>query len=236
MSLPYRRILLKLSGEALMGDLAFGIDNAVVNRIADEIAQVVALGVEIGVVVGGGNIFRGVSLAAKGADRVTGDQMGMLATVMNALALEGAINNTGCNARVMSAVGMPTICETFTHRKALKHLENHRVLIFAGGTGNPFFTTDSGAALRAVEMQCDALLKATQVDGIYTADPNKDPDAVRFDRISHQEVLSRGLQVMDTAAVSLAKDNNIPVVVFSIHEPGGLVEVAQGRGTATIVS
>lgn len=236
MSLPYRRILLKLSGEALMGDLAFGIDNAVVKRIADEIAQVVALGVEIGVVVGGGNIFRGVSLAAKGADRVTGDQMGMLATVMNALALEGAINNTGCNARVMSAVGMPTICETFTHRKALKHLENHRVLIFAGGTGNPFFTTDSGAALRAVEMQCDALLKATQVDGIYTADPNKDPDAERFDRISHQEVLSRGLQVMDTAAVSLAKDNNIPVVVFSIHEPGGLVEVAQGRGTATIVS
>lgn len=236
MSLPYCRILLKLSGEALMGDLAFGIDNAVVKRIADEIAQVVALGVEIGVVVGGGNIFRGVSLAAKGADRVTGDQMGMLATVMNALALEGAINNTGCNARVMSAVGMPTICETFTHRKALKHLENHRVLIFAGGTGNPFFTTDSGAALRAVEMQCDALLKATQVDGIYTADPNKDPDAVRFDRISHQEVLSRGLQVMDTAAVSLAKDNNIPVVVFSIHEPGGLVEVAQGRGTATIVS
>lgn len=236
MSLPYRRILLKLSGEALMGELAFGIDNAVVKRIADEIHEVVKLGIEIGVVVGGGNIFRGVSLAAKGADRVTGDQMGMLATVMNALALEGAINNTGCNARVMSAVGMPTICETFTHRKALKHLENHRVLIFAGGTGNPFFTTDSGAALRAVEMQCDALLKATQVDGIYTADPNKDPDAVRFDRISHQEVLSRGLQVMDTAAVSLAKDNNIPVVVFSIHEPGGLVEVAQGRGTATIVS
>ncbi len=236
MSLPYRRILLKLSGEALMGELAFGIDNSVVKRIADEIAQVVNLGIEIGVVVGGGNIFRGVSLAAKGADRVTGDQMGMLATVMNALALEGAINNTGCNARVMSAVGMPTICETFTHRKALKHLENHHVLIFAGGTGNPFFTTDSGAALRAVEMQCDALLKATQVDGIYTADPNLDPDAVRFDRISHQEVLSRGLQVMDTAAVSLARDNNIPVVVFSIHEPGGLVEVAQGRGTATIVS
>ncbi|MEH6727001.1 MAG: UMP kinase [Hyphomicrobiales bacterium] len=236
MSLPYRRILLKLSGEALMGELAFGIDNSVVKRIADEIAQVVNLGIEIGVVVGGGNIFRGVSLAAKGADRVTGDQMGMLATVMNALALEGAINNTGCNARVMSAVGMPTICETFTHRKALKHLENHHVLIFAGGTGNPFFTTDSGAALRAVEMQCDALLKATQVDGIYTADPNIDPDAVRFDRISHQEVLSRGLQVMDTAAVSLARDNNIPVVVFSIHEPGGLVEVAQGRGTATIVS
>jgi uridylate kinase len=236
MSLPYRRILLKLSGEALMGELPFGIDNNVVKRIADEISQVVDLGVEVGVVVGGGNIFRGVSLAAKGADRVTGDQMGMLATVMNALALEGAINNTGCNARVMSAVGMPTICETFTHRKALKHLENHHVLIFAGGTGNPFFTTDSGAALRAVEMQCDALLKATQVDGIYTADPNKDPDAVRFDRISHQEVLSRGLQVMDTAAVSLARDNNIPVVVFSIHEPGGLVEVAQGRGTATIVS
>jgi uridylate kinase len=219
-----------------MGELPFGIDNNVVKRIADEISQVVDLGVEVGVVVGGGNIFRGVSLAAKGADRVTGDQMGMLATVMNALALEGAINNTGCNARVMSAVGMPTICETFTHRKALKHLENHHVLIFAGGTGNPFFTTDSGAALRAVEMQCDALLKATQVDGIYTADPNKDPDAVRFDRISHQEVLSRGLQVMDTAAVSLARDNNIPVVVFSIHEPGGLVEVAQGRGTATIVS
>lgn len=236
MSLPYRRILLKLSGEALMGELAFGIDNAVVKRIADEIHQVVSLGIEVGVVVGGGNIFRGVSLAAKGADRVTGDQMGMLATVMNALALEGAINNTGCNARVMSAVGMPTICETFTHRKALKHLENHHVLIFAGGTGNPFFTTDSGAALRAVEMQCDALLKATQVDGIYTADPNKEPDAVRFDRISHQEVLSRGLQVMDTAAVSLARDNNVPVVVFSIHEPGGLVEVAQGRGTATIVS
>lgn len=236
MSLPYRRILLKLSGEALMGELPFGIDNNVVKRIADEISQVVDLGVEVGVVVGGGNIFRGVSLAAKGADRVTGDQMGMLATVMNALALEGAINNTGCNARVMSAVGMPTICETFTHRKALKHLENHHVLIFAGGTGNPFFTTDSGAALRAVEMQCDALLKATQVDGIYTADPNKDPDAVRFDTISHQEVLSRGLQVMDTAAVSLARDNNIPVVVFSIHEPGGLVEAAQGRGTATIVS
>nr|WP_306266549.1 UMP kinase [Pararhizobium sp. IMCC3301] len=236
MALPYRRILLKLSGEALMGDLAFGIDNAVVGRIADEIAQVANLGIEIGVVVGGGNIFRGVSLAAKGADRVTGDQMGMLATVMNALALEGAINNTGCNARVMSAVGMPTICETFTHRKALKHLEKDRVLIFAGGTGNPFFTTDSGAALRAVEMQCDALLKATQVDGIYSADPKTHPDAVRFDSISYQEVLERGLQVMDTAAVALARDNNIPVVVFSIHKPGGLVEVAQGKGTATTVS
>tara|TARA_R110002124_G_scaffold100107_9_gene246642 strand:- start:774 stop:1490 length:717 start_codon:yes stop_codon:yes gene_type:complete len=236
MTLPYRRILLKLSGEALMGDLAFGIDNAVVGRIADEIAQVANLGIEIGVVVGGGNIFRGVSLAAKGADRVTGDQMGMLATVMNALALEGAINNTGCNARVMSAVGMPTICETFTHRKALKHLEKDRILIFAGGTGNPFFTTDSGAALRAVEMQCDALLKATQVDGIYSADPKTHPDAVRFDSISYQEVLERGLQVMDTAAVALARDNNIPVVVFSIHKPGGLVEVAQGKGTATTVS
>lgn len=236
MSPPYRRILLKLSGEALMGDLPFGIDNAVVGRIAEEISQVVNLGIEIGVVVGGGNIFRGVSLAAKGANRVTGDQMGMLATVMNALALEGAINNTGCNARVMSAVGMPTICETFTHRKALRHLEKDRVLIFAGGTGNPFFTTDSGAALRAVEMQCDALLKATQVDGIYSADPKTHPDAVRFDSISYQEVLERGLQVMDTAAVALARDNNIPVVVFSIHKPGGLVEVAQGKGMATTVS
>lgn len=236
MSLPYGRILLKLSGEALMGEMQFGIDNAVVKRIAQEISQVVDLGIEIGVVVGGGNIFRGVSLAAKGADRVTGDQMGMLATVMNALALEGAINNTGCNARVMSAVGMPTICETFTHRKALKHLEKHRVLIFAGGTGNPFFTTDSGAALRAVEMQCDAILKATQVDGIYSADPKKDPDAVRFDKISYEEILSRGLQVMDTAAVSLARDNNVPVVVFSIHNPGELVKVASGQGLATIVS
>ncbi|MBL4645645.1 MAG: UMP kinase [Hyphomicrobiales bacterium] len=236
MSIPYKRILLKLSGEALMGDLQFGIDNSVVNRIAKEIAEVVALGVEVGVVVGGGNIFRGVSLAAKGANRVTGDQMGMLATVMNALALEGALNNAGCEARVMSAVAMPSICETFTHRKALQYINVKRVLVFAGGTGNPFFTTDSGAALRAVEMQCDALFKGTLVDGIYSADPKKDPNAERYDHITYDEILSRGLQVMDTAAVALARDNNIPVVVFSIHTAGALVEVVKGRGIATIVT
>lgn len=234
--LPFRRILLKLSGEALMGRQEFGIDNDVVNRIAGEIAEVVNMGLEIGIVVGGGNIFRGVSLAARGANRVTGDQMGMLATVMNALALEGAISHAGCKARVMSAVDMPSICETFTHRKALRHLEKERVLIMAGGTGNPFFTTDTGAALRAVETQCDALFKGTKVDGIYSADPKKDATATRFDRITYDEVVAKGLQVMDTAAVALARDNHMPVVVFSIEQPGGLIEVAKGAGRSTTVT
>ena len=231
----YRRILLKVSGEALMGGQGYGIDPAVVTRIVSDIAGIVRSGVEVAVVVGGGNIFRGVQVAAKGGDRVTGDHMGMLATVMNGLALRDAFTREGVAARVVSGIAMPTVCEPFVQPRALRHLEKGRVVIFVGGTGNPFFTTDTAAALRAAEMGCNALIKATQVDGIYSADPKKDPNATRFDRLTHQEVLNRGLEVMDAAAIALARDNRIPIIVCSIHEPGSLAAVVAGNGRATVV-
>lgn len=231
----YKRVLLKASGEALMGQQGFGIDVAVVDRIAADIAEVRALGVEVGVVVGGGNIFRGVAVASKGGDRVTGDHMGMLATVINALALATSLRKLGVDTEVLSAISMPEICQSFSQRAALHHIEKGRVVIFAGGTGNPFFTTDSAAALRAAEMGAEAILKGTQVDGIYSADPKADPDATRFDSLTHDEVLNKGLAVMDVAAVALARENKIPIVVFSIHEKGAFAKIIVGGGRATIV-
>ncbi|MBA8880367.1 UMP kinase [Phyllobacterium myrsinacearum] len=232
----YKRVLLKASGEALMGDQGFGIDVTVADRIASDIAEARALGVEVGVVIGGGNIFRGVAVASKGGDRVTGDHMGMLATVINSLALRTSLVKIGIDTVVLSAIAMPELCETFSQRQATAYMDMGKVVIFAGGTGNPFFTTDSAAALRAAEVGADALFKGTQVDGVYTADPKKDPNAVRFDRLTHKEMLDRGLTVMDTTAVALARENNIPIIVYSIHEKGGFAEVLQGRGRATIVS
>lgn len=231
----FKRVLLKASGEALMGEQGFGIDVAVCDRIAADIAEVRGMGVEVGVVVGGGNIFRGVAVASKGGDRVTGDHMGMLATVINALALATSLRKLGIDTEVLSAISMPEICQSFSQRAALHHLEKGRVVIFAGGTGNPFFTTDSAAALRAAEMGAEAILKGTQVDGIYSADPKKNPDAVRFDNITHDEVLNKGLAVMDVAAVALARENSIPIVVFSIHEKGAFAKIMVGEGRATIV-
>ncbi|MBB5751320.1 UMP kinase [Prosthecomicrobium pneumaticum] len=232
----FRRVLLKVSGEALLGDQAFGIDDKVVDRIAGEIGAAVAMGVEVGLVVGGGNIFRGMTIAKAGGNRVAGDHMGMLATVMNAVALHEGLERRSVACRIFSAVPMPTICETFSQQRAEKAMTLGKVAIFAGGTGNPFFTTDSGAALRAAEMGCDALFKGTQVDGVYSADPKKDPNATRFERISHAEVLARGLQVMDAAAVALARDNRIPVIVFSIQTPNAFVDILTGGGRATIVA
>ena len=232
----YRRVLLKASGEALMGDQGFGIDVAVADRIASDIAEARALGVEVGVVIGGGNIFRGVAVASKGGDRVTGDHMGMLATVINSLALRTSLVKAGIDTVVLSAIAMPELCESFSQRQATAYMNQGKVVIFAGGTGNPFFTTDSAAALRAAEIGADALFKGTQVDGIYSADPKKDPAATRFDRITHHDVLAKGLSVMDTAAVALARENHIPIIVYSIHEQGGFAKVLTGKGRCTIVS
>ncbi|KAB0681795.1 UMP kinase [Aureimonas leprariae] len=232
----FKRVLLKVSGEALMGRQGFGIDVAVADRIAGDIAEARELGVDVSVVIGGGNIFRGVAVASKGGDRVTGDHMGMLATVINALALRTSLAKLGIDAIVLSAISMPEICQSFSQRVAQEHADAGRVVIFAGGTGNPFFTTDSAAALRAAEMGAEALMKGTQVDGIYSEDPKKNPNAERFDRLSHDEVLQRGLAVMDVAAVALARENRIPIVVFSIHEPGGFAQILRGEGRATIVS
>ena len=230
------RVLLKVSGEALMGDQGFGIHGATVDRIAADIAEGRALGVSIGLVVGGGNIFRGVRVAAKGGDRVTGDHMGMLATVINALSLRNALQKIDVPVVVMSAIPMPDIAETFTQRKSKAYLNEGMVVIFAGGTGNPYFTTDTAAALRASEMEAELMLKATQVDGIYSADPKIDPTAQRFDRITHEEMLARNLKVMDVAAVDLARNQNIPIAVFSIHEPGSFAAVLRGEGRATYVA
>ncbi len=232
----FKRVLLKVSGEALMGGQGFGIDVAVADRIARDIAEARSLGIAISVVIGGGNIFRGVAVASKGGERVTGDHMGMLATVINALALRTSLTKLGIDAIVLSAIAMPEICESFSQRVALAHAEAGRVVIFAGGTGNPFFTTDSAAALRAAEMGAEALFKGTQVDGIYSEDPKKNPDATRFDKLTHDEVLLRGLAIMDVAAVALTRENRIPVVVFSIHEPGGFAQILQGHGRSTLVS
>jgi len=234
--LRYRRVLLKVSGEALLGEKPFGIDGAVVDRLAGEIGEAVSLGAEVGIVIGGGNIFRGMEIAADGGNRVAGDHMGMLATVMNAIAFHEGLERNGVPARVFSAVAMPTICETFTQQRAAAAMKRGRVVLFAGGTGNPFFTTDSGAALRAAEMECDALFKGTQVDGIYSADPQTDPTATRFETLTHQDVLAKGLKIMDAAAIALARDNRIPVIVFSIHEPGAFVAVLKGSGRATTVA
>ncbi|MEO0637531.1 MAG: UMP kinase [Pseudomonadota bacterium] len=235
-NVPYHRVLLKVSGEALMGDQAFGIDPGMISQVADDIKAAVEAGVSVGLVVGGGNIFRGVSLAAGGADRVSADHMGMLATVMNAIALRMGLEAAGLNAVVMSAIETPEIAESYSQRRALEHLDAGRVVIFAGGTGNPFFTTDTAAALRAAEIRADVLMKATQVDGIYDADPEKHASAKRFDRITHSDVLARGLRVMDTAAVALTQENDIPIIVFSIHEKGQFSEILRGGGRFTLVS
>ncbi|MGL4488209.1 MAG: UMP kinase [Rhizobiaceae bacterium] len=232
----YKRVLLKASGEALMGNQGFGIDVEVADRMAADIAEARALGVEVGVVIGGGNIFRGLAVASKGGDRVTGDHMGMLATVINSLALRTSLSKIGIDSVVLSAISMPELCESFSQRQATAYMDAGKVVIFAGGTGNPFFTTDSAAALRAAEIGADALLKGTQVDGIYSADPKKDPSATRFDKITHSEVLGKGLAVMDTAAVALARENKIPIIVFSIQESGGFAAILTGEGRCTIVT
>ncbi len=231
----YKRVLLKISGEALMGTRDYGLDPAIVERVAGEIKTVVAMGVEVCLVIGGGNIFRGVSGAAQGMDRAAADYMGMLATVINALAMQNALEKAEVPTRVLSAIPMSTVCEPYIRRKAQRHMEKGRVVIFAAGTGNPFFTTDSAAALRASEMQCDALLKATKVDGVYSADPAKDKNATRYDRLSYMDVLSQDLQVMDTSAISLARQSKIPILVFSIFEHGMFAEVMKGKGKFTIV-
>jgi uridylate kinase len=231
----YRRVLLKVSGEALMGAGQFGIDVDTIDRIARDVKQAVEAGSEICMVVGGGNIFRGLAGSAKGIDRATADYMGMLATVMNALALQAGLERTGVSSRVQSAIAMNNVCEPYVRRRAIRHMEKGRVVIFAAGTGNPFFTTDTAAALRAAEMACDAMLKATQVDGVYSADPKKVPNAKRYDSLSYHEVLAQNLQVMDAAAISLSRENRIPILVFSLAEPGALAEVLQGRGRATII-
>ena len=231
-----KRILLKLSGEAFMGDQPFGIDDKAVKRFAGEIAEVHKTGIEIAVVIGGGNIFRGVALAAKGGDRVTGDHMGMLATVMNALSLEAALVRAGADSRAMSAIEMPSVCETYTHRRAAWHMETGRVVVLAGGTGNPYFTTDSGAALRALELECQALLKGTQVDGVYSADPKHHADATRYDHVTYDEAIREGLAVMDTAAFALARDNGLPIIVFDVHQTGSLSRIVAGEPVGTIVA
>ncbi|MCG8441318.1 MAG: UMP kinase [Caulobacterales bacterium] len=219
-----------------MGEEAYGIDLATADRIAAEVAAAVRSGVEICLVIGGGNIFRGLSGAAKGMERASADYMGMLATVMNALAMQNALERIGLDTRVQSAIPMMTVCEPYIRRRAIRHMEKGRIVIFAAGTGNPFFTTDTAAALRAAEMGCHALLKGTQVDGVYTADPRRDPNARRYDKLSYLEVLSRDLRVMDATAVSLMRDAAIPIVVFSIHERGGLARTLEGSGVCTIIS
>jgi uridylate kinase len=231
----YKRILLKLSGEVLMGEGGLAIDPAVTARVAGEIADAKAQGFELCIVVGGGNIFRGLAAAAKGFERATADYMGMLATVMNALAVQNALEQIGIDTRVQSAIPMASVCEPFIRRRAERHLEKGRVVIFAAGVGSPFFTTDSGAALRAAEMKCDALFKGTSVDGVYNADPKKVPDAVRYDRISYSTVLADDLKVMDASAIALCRDSNIPIVVFNIREQGNLAKVLAGEGVATVV-
>ena len=234
--LRYRRVLLKVSGEALMGGREYGLDPEMVARIADEIRAVHALGVELCLVIGGGNIFRGVSGTAVGMERASADYMGMLATVINSLAMQNELERCGVTTRVQSAISMQAICEPYIRRRALRHLEKKRVVIFAAGTGNPFLTTDTAAALRASEMGCDALLKATKVDGVYDADPELDPQARRFDRLDYLEVLSRDLRVMDASAISLARENSIPILVFSIFKSGGFAEAVRGRGRYTIIN
>ncbi len=234
--LRYKRVILKVSGEALLGDKAFGIDDGVAGRIATDVAAAVKLGVKVGLVIGGGNIFRGVSIAKAGGNRVAGDQMGMLATVMNAIAFQQKLDERKVESRLFSAVPMPSICEVFNQRVAAAAFDRGEVLLFSGGIGHPFVTTDTGAALRAAEMGCDALFKGTQVDGVYSADPKTDPAATRYDRLSYDDVLRQGLGVMDLAAIALARDNRIPVIVFSIKRPGAFVDILKGTGRSTVVA
>ena len=229
----YKRVLLKLSGEALMGRREYGLDNEMVGAIANDIKAVVAMGVQVSVVIGGGNIFRGVSGAASGMDRAQADYMGMLATVMNALAMQSALEKRDVPTRVQSAIPMASVCEPYIRRRAERHMEKGRVVIFAAGTGNPFFTTDTAAALRAAEMKCDALLKGTQVDGVYSADPRKVQGATRYEQLSYLDVLANDLEVMDAAAISLARENHLPIIVFNIHAPGAFAQVMRGEGAFT---
>ena len=231
----YRRILLKISGEALMGPQQFGLHPPTVERVAGEVASLHELGVEIAMVIGGGNIFRGLQGSAQGMERTTADYMGMLATVMNALAMQSALEALGVHTRVVSAIPMDQVCEPYIRRRAVRHLEKGRVVIFAAGTGNPYFTTDTAATLRASEMSCEALFKGTQVDGVYDSDPRNNPEARRFDRISYDTVLQKHLKVMDAAAIALARDNGLPIIVFALDEPNGLAGIVKGRGRFTIV-
>ncbi|CAH2599009.1 UMP kinase [Rhodovastum atsumiense] len=231
----YKRVLLKVSGEALMGERDYGLDTETVTRIAADVADVCAMGVQVSLVIGGGNIFRGVSAAAGGMDRAQADYMGMLATVMNALAMQNALEKRGVPTRVQSAIPMASVCEPYIRRRAERHMEKGRVVIFAAGTGNPFFTTDTAAALRAAEMGCNALLKGTQVDGVYSADPRKRPDAQRYEQLTYLDVLARDLAVMDASAISLARENRLPIIVFNIHAPGAFVQVMRGEGRFTTI-
>ena len=231
----FKRVLLKISGESLMGVGSYGIDVSTVDRVAKEISQVCKLGVEICLVIGAGNIFRGLSGAAAGMDRASADYMGMLATVMNSLAMQNSLERLDFQTRIQSAISMTEVCETYTRRRAIRHMEKNRIVIFAAGTGNPYFTTDTAAALRASEMDCDAIFKGTKVDGIYDKDPLKDSDAIKFDKISYSEVLSKNLRVLDSSAVSLARDNNIPIIVFSIKENNSFLNIIEGKGSCSIV-
>ncbi|HEY9142570.1 MAG TPA: UMP kinase [Arenimonas sp.] len=233
--LKYRRILLKLSGEALMGHEDYGIDPKVIQAMAKDIVEAQRAGAQIGLVIGGGNIFRGAGLAEAGMDRVTGDHMGMLATVINALAMADALEKEGGFARVMSAIKINEVCEDYIRRRAIRHMEKGRIALFAAGTGNPFFTTDSAAGLRASEIGADLLLKATKVDGIYDSDPKKNPDAKRFEHLSYDEVIARNLQVMDTAAFALCRDNKVPVRIYDMMQPGALMRILRGESLGTLV-
>ncbi len=232
----YKRILFKMSGEVLMGPNEFGLHQETIERVSLDIKEAVAMGIEVCIAVGAGNIFRGVAGAAQGMDRATADYMGMLGIVINALALQNALENAGVKTRVMSAIPMSAICEPYIRRKAIRHMEKGRVVIFAAGTGNPYFTSDTTAALRASEMNCDALLKGTKVDGIYTADPQKDKTATRYETLTYMDVLTKDLKVMDATAISLARENNIPIVVFNVREQGNLAKVLAGQGTFTTVT
>jgi len=234
--IKYKRILLKLSGEALMGDGDYGIDPAIANRIATEVRELVKAGVQVGMVVGGGNIFRGAGLAEAGMDRVTGDQMGMLATVINALALQDALEKHGVQARVMSALKINQICEDYIRRRAIRHLEKSRVVIFGAGTGNPFFTTDSAASLRGIEIGAEVVMKATKVDGVYSADPMKDPNATLYSTLSYDDVIERKLNVMDTAAIALCRDQRMPIRVFNMNKSGAMMAVVSGQNEGTLVN
>lgn len=232
----YRRVIVKLSGEALSGPGSFGIDQSTLDRIAADLVATLKLGVQLGVVVGGGNIFRGVEVSSKGVSRPVGDSMGMLATVMNSLALEAAVTRAGADARTLSAIAMPDVCESYSRQRAEKHLHGGRIAILAGGTGNPYFTTDTTAVLRAAELGCQAVLKATNVDGVYSADPKRDKNATRYERLTPQEAIEKSLKVMDGTAFALARETRMPIIVFSIGEPGAIESVMRGKGRATIVS
>ena len=234
-NLLFPRVLLKISGEALMGDRGFGLHPPTVLRIAEEVKSAHQVGLQICMVIGGGNIFRGLSGSAQGMERAQADYMGMLATIMNALAMQSALENLGIHTRVQSAIPMDTVCEPYIRRRAVRHLEKKRVVIFAAGTGNPYFTTDTAATLRAMEMNCDAIFKGTQVDGVYDSDPKLNPDANRYETVTYDEVLRKNLGVMDASAIALARDNNLPIVVFSLHEHGGMTSVLTGQGRSTKV-